>query len=95
MWRACRATVGATTACVHHGIDLMPLLTSLPFGPSLDGATAQTVSTTASCVAGGMVINTLSLPLRLYLLSLYGQPLFRAMEQGERRWRSPPPPPSY
>ena len=79
-WCTGLATVSVTTACVHHGVDVMQLLASVPY-LSTSASTAQTLSTTASCVAGAMVINTVALPGRLYLLAIYGRPAFELLER--------------
>ena len=82
-WCSGLTVVCATTFCVHHGVDVMAALSHLPFLSADDGS-AGVASARASCVAGGMVANTLSLPLRLYLLSLFARRGFEAL-QFERR----------
>lgn len=87
-WCTGLLTVSATTAAVHHGLDVIALLSSIPFLP-VDESSVAYVSGKASCVAGAMAINTLSLPIRLYLLSLYGRPVFSCMHyHGIRSLRS-------
>ena len=52
-------------------------------------ASLQTASGTASCVAGAMTINTVALPARLYLLSLYGLTAFSALSTRQAAfWRT-------
>lgn len=75
-WASGLATVSLTTACVHHGVDVGAVLGALPFLSSATDGLAQAVSGKASCVAGAMVLNTLSLPLRLYAMSVYARPAF-------------------
>lgn len=82
-WCTGLTTVSLTYACVNAGLDVMQVLSSLPFVPSGDSSAEalQYASSKASCVAGGMLINTLTLPFRLYLLSLFGIPGFEALER--------------
>ena len=61
------------------GVDVSQLLGSLPLIGSVSEASLQSASGTASCVAGGMLINTLTLPGRLYLLALHGLPTFELL----------------
>lgn len=77
-WCTGLATVSATTAAVHHGVDVVALVSSLPFVGGDEAA--QLVSSKASCVAGAMVLNTLSLPARLALLSRFGDSAFAAVD---------------
>jgi len=84
------ATMGTATLCVHHGLDVVSVLDLLPFVSS--GGNAHLISESASCVAGAACINSLTLPARLYLMSLYAMPLFDALHslhcQQFRRFRS-------
>ena len=72
-------TVGTATACTHLGVDVVGALSYIPF---LDagggGATALTSST--SCVAAAACTNSLTMPLRLVLLSIYGRRVFAALD---------------
>ncbi|KAL1522481.1 hypothetical protein AB1Y20_017469 [Prymnesium parvum] len=77
-WASGLTIVGATTYCVHHGVDVMALVQRLPF--MADSTVSASASETASCVAGAMVMNTLSLPFRLYLMSLYAHPALVALD---------------
>ena len=87
-WSTGLLTVSLTTAAVHNGLDVVALLSSVPFLP-VDQSSVQYATGKASCVAGAMTINTLSLPIRLYLLSLYGKPVFAVMHHhGLRSLRS-------
>ena len=79
-WCTGLLTVSMTTAAVHHGLDITAVLSSVPY-LAFDESSVQFVSGQASCVAGAMLFNTLSLPVRLYLLSLYGKPAFAALER--------------
>ena len=79
-WCTGLATVSLTTAAVHHGVDVVHALASVPFLP-VDEGSASLITGKASCVAGAMLLNTLSLPVRLYLLSIYGERAFAALEQ--------------
>jgi hypothetical protein len=54
-WASGLTLVGATTYCVQNGLDIMALLSHLPFVSSAADGTAAFVSEKASCVAGGMV----------------------------------------
>ena len=71
-------TVGTATVCTHLGVDVVGALSYIPF---LDagggGATALTSST--SCVAAAACTNSLTMPLRLVLLSIYGRRVFAAL----------------
>ena len=58
-WLAGMTTVGVATAAVHHGVDVVALLSQLPF--MSDAGNAGMVSGGASCVAGAACINSLSL----------------------------------
>ena len=78
-WCTGLLTVSMTTAAVHHGLDITAVLSSVPY-LAFDESSVQFVSGQASCVAG-VLFNTLSLPVRLYLLSLYGKPAFAALER--------------
>ena len=86
------------TLCVHHGVDVMSVLSSLPLVSLSEGA-AQSVSKTASCVGGAMLCNTFLLPFRIVLLGRFGKPAFAELERrqeslslrirdGEREYRS-------
>ena len=79
-WASGLTTVTVATLCVHKGVDIVGALSHLPFMTSGDGM-AEMVSGKASCFAGGMVINTLSLPLRLYLMSLFASPAFKMFSE--------------
>ena len=65
---------------VSHATD-PPLLRSHHRNRSADDGSAAIVTESASCLAGSMCMNTLSLPLRLYLLSLVARPSFEAVER--------------
>ena len=80
-WCTGLTTVSLTYMLVKNGFDVMQVLSSLPFLPSNDTSAEalQYASSKASCVAGGMLINTLTLPARLYLLALFGIPGFEAL----------------
>ena len=60
------ATVGAATACTWYGLDVGTILNHIPF---VTEDTAQLATASTSCVAGAACINSLTLPVRLYLLS--------------------------
>jgi len=78
-WASGLTLVGSTTWLVHQGFDVMTAAAHLPLiGPFLavDPAAAAYVSGQASCLAGAMLINTLSMPLRLYFMSLYARDAF-------------------
>lgn len=82
-WLTGLATMSVTTTCVHYGVDVSHALSALPFVGGLSEASLSTASGTASSVAGAMLVNTLALPGRIYLLSIYGQPVFESL--GRRR----------
>ncbi|KAL3893004.1 MAG: hypothetical protein SGPRY_014569, partial [Prymnesium sp.] len=83
-WASGLTVIGGTTYAVHHGLDIMALLNYLPFvTPESDAASF--VSHQASCIAGATVLNTLSLPVRLYLMSMYARGGF---VEGRRRYDS-------
>lgn len=91
-WASGLTLVATVTYFVHNGLDIMSLVSQLPF-MSADGGTAAIVSEKASCVAMAMVLNTLSLPVRLYLMSTYARPGFVAFTdshaeflRGYRAW---------
>jgi hypothetical protein len=90
-WCSGLTTVAVTTACVHHGLDVVQLVGSLPF-VSFSDSTASSLSGTASCVGGAMLINTVLLPVRLILLALFGREAFEALSARrhlfEREYRS-------
>jgi len=65
-----------TTAAVNYGVDVVSMLRHLPLLSSISDSSAELVSSKASCLAGAMLINTLSLPLRIYLMSVLARPLF-------------------
>jgi len=77
-WASGLATVLGTTLAVHKGVDVVALLRHVPF-LSVSDATAGFVSGKASCLAGAMVANSLSLPLRIYLMSVLARPSFVAV----------------
>ena len=54
-WASGLTLVGATTYCVDHGLDVMSVLSQLPFVSTAADGTAAFLSEKASCVAGGMV----------------------------------------
>ena len=97
-WCTGLATASATTLCVHHGVDVMSMLSSLPLVSLSEGA-AQSVSKTASCVGGAMLLNTMLLPFRIVLLGRFGKPAFAELARrqeslslrirdGDREYRS-------
>ena len=81
-WLAGLTSVGVTTACVHAGVDVTAALASLPLIGSASEATLNAASGYASCVAGAMLVNTLMLPLRLYMLALFGRRGFESVTRG-------------
>ena len=83
-WLTGLSSVAVLTAGVHYGLDVTRILSALPF-VSLSEASMQSASDTASCVAGAMCVNTLTLPVRLYALSIYGVPGFAAIEPAVER----------
>ena len=88
-WLTGLTTVTCVTTAVHYGVDVSQALASLPFIGEYSEASLQTASGTASCVAGAMTINTVALPARLYLLSLYGLTAFTALSTRQAAfWRT-------
>ena len=81
-WASGLTTVSLATACVHGGVDVVALLSRLPFMG--DAASLQLVTGSASCIAGAACLNSLSLPARLYLMSWYGRVSCVELE----RWRA-------
>ena len=90
-WFNGMATCVGTALCVHYGVDVIAALKHLPFVSSSSG-TAEFVSVKASCVAGAALLNSLSLPLRIYLMSVLARPAFVAsyglLDCTARRYRS-------
>lgn len=91
-WMTGLTVVSTTCLAVHHGLDIMSVVNKLPF-LEVESSTASLVSEKASCIAGAMVLNSLSLPFRLYLMSLYARPVFTMacssyddMLRGYRSW---------
>ena len=80
-WLSGLTTVGLATACVHHGMDVVAVLSRLPF--MSDASSVELVSGSASCLAGAACLNSLSLPFRLYLFSRHGRQGCDAVD----RWR--------
>ena len=78
-WATGISSMTLFATAVHYGVDVSQLLGSLPLIGSVSEASLQSASGTASCVAGGMLINTLTLPGRLYLLALHGLPTFELL----------------
>ena len=75
-WASGLATFVGTAALVHHGVDIVAVLRQLPFVPSVSDSTTEVLSGRASCLAGAMLINSLSLPVRIYLMSVLARPAF-------------------
>ena len=75
-WASGLATFVGTAALVHHGVDVVAVLKQLPFMSSASDSTTELMSGRASCVAGAMLINSLSLPVRIYLMSVLARPAF-------------------
>jgi len=78
-WASGLSTCLGTTLAISYGVDVAAMLRHLPFLSSLSESTAGLVSGKASCLAGAMLINTLSLPLRIYLMSVLARPAFVAL----------------
>lgn len=74
-WVTGLSLVGTTTALVHSGVDVTSYLGAFFAAPE-DVATA---STTASAVAGAMVFNTLTLPVRVLAFGVFARPAFAAI----------------
>lgn len=87
-WCVGLTSVATTTACVHAGLDVQQALAALPLVGAMSDAALDAASSGASCVAGAMLINTLAMPLRLYMLSLVGMDAFGAVAESHARfWR--------
>ncbi len=75
-WASGLCTFVGTALAFSHGVDVAAVLRHVPLLSSLSASTTEMVSGPASCLAGAALINTLSLPLRLYLMSLLARPAF-------------------
>ena len=74
-------TVGTATACTYYGADVVGVLSQLPFFPSSgDDSSTQLLTSSTSCVAAAACTNSLTMPLRLLVLSLYGRRAFAAAD---------------
>ncbi|KAG8466018.1 hypothetical protein KFE25_005588 [Diacronema lutheri] len=74
-WITGLSLVTLTTTVVHAGVDITAVLAPV----FSDTQALAAVSGTASALAGAMVTNTLSLPLRVLLFAQLARPLFVAM----------------
>jgi len=77
-WLSGMLTVSVATTCVHQGLDVVAVLSQLPF---MSGSSVGVVTGSASCVAGAACVNSLLLPARLYLMSRFGGQGFSALAE--------------
>jgi hypothetical protein len=74
-WVTGLSFVSLTTGLVHSGVDVTALLNCV----FSNAESAMAVSSKASALAGAMVLNTLSLPLRVLVFAQFGRQSFLAM----------------
>jgi hypothetical protein len=74
-WVTGLSLVSVTTSLVHAGADVSEVLGLVFSNPEA----VMVVSAKASAVAGAMVVNTLSLPLRVLAFAHLGRPTFVAL----------------
>ena len=88
-WVTGLSLVSATTSLVHTGADVSGLLGLVFSNPEA----VMVVSGKASAVAGAMVANTVSLPLRVLAFAHFGRPTFVALgiEPVSQAVAAPPP----